>query len=161
MTKISHDSEILAEGQQVITVCALIYHNFEGVKKVFMPRRAATKKFLPNVYELPGGHVDFGEELIPALLREIHEEFEIDITVEEPFAAFTYLNEIKKSQSVEIIYTATLESPLEAITLHAEDHSEYIWIAQNELHKIMTPTKQMDDPEVQAIQRGFQIINKK
>ena len=96
MTKISHDSEILAEGQQVITVCALIYHNFEGVKKVFMPRRAATKKFLPNVYELPGGHVDFGEELIPALLREIHEEFEIDITVEEPFAAFTYLNEIKK-----------------------------------------------------------------
>lgn len=160
MTKISHDSETLAEGQQVITVCALIYHTFGGVKKVFMPRRANTKKFLPNVYELPGGHVDFGEELVPALKREIREEFEVDVRIEEPFAAFTYVNEVKKSHSVEIIYTATLASPPEAIALHPEDHSEYIWIAQDELQAIMTPTKQADDPEVVAIARGFEIINK-
>lgn len=159
MTKISHDSEVLAEGQQVITVCALIYHTFDGVKKVFMPRRASTKKFLPDIFELPGGHVDFGEELVPALKREIHEEFEIDVNIEEPFAAFTYLNEIKKSHSVEIIYTATLASPLEAITLHPEDHSEFIWIAQDELHKIFTSTKQDDDPEIKALKRGFAIIN--
>ncbi|MDP3883136.1 MAG: hypothetical protein Q8Q48_03725 [Candidatus Staskawiczbacteria bacterium] len=55
--KISHDSEKPAQGQQVITACAFIHHNFDGVEKLFMPRRADTKKFLPGVYELPGGHI--------------------------------------------------------------------------------------------------------
>lgn len=71
MSKISHDSETPAKGQQVITACAFITRNFDGVIKVFLPRRAATKKFLPNVYEIPGGHIDFGENLTDGLKREV------------------------------------------------------------------------------------------
>lgn len=40
-----------------------------------MPKRADTKKFLPSVYELPGVHIDFGEEPVSGLKREIYEEF--------------------------------------------------------------------------------------
>ncbi|MDX9914065.1 MAG: hypothetical protein RBS77_05815 [Candidatus Moranbacteria bacterium] len=58
-----HDSETLAHGQQVITACAFIYHDFDGVTKVFLPKRAATKKFLPSVYELPGGILTMGKIL--------------------------------------------------------------------------------------------------
>ena len=63
MAKISHDSETPAHGQQVISACAFIHHNFDGVEKVFLPKRANTKKFLPGIYELPGGHLDFGEDI--------------------------------------------------------------------------------------------------
>ena len=70
-----HDSETLARGQQVITACAFIYHDFGGVIKVFLPKRANTKKFLPGVYELPGGHIDYGEDIEDGLRREIKEEF--------------------------------------------------------------------------------------
>ena len=73
MTKISHDSETPAVNQQVITACAFIHHNFDGVEKLFWPKRADTKKFLPGVYELPGGHIDFGEDIVEGLRREIKE----------------------------------------------------------------------------------------
>ncbi len=71
MTQTAHDSETPAQGQQVITACAAIHHSFDGVVKIFVPKRAETKKFLPGVYELPGGHIDFGENIVEGLKREI------------------------------------------------------------------------------------------
>lgn len=68
--EIAHDSETPAQGQQVITACAFIHQQFDGVEKLFWPKRADTKKFLPGVYELPGGHIGFGEELVQGLMRE-------------------------------------------------------------------------------------------
>jgi len=56
-----HDSETLAEGQQVFTACAFLWREENGVKQVFLARRASTKKFLPSVWELPGGHIKYGE----------------------------------------------------------------------------------------------------
>src|SRR5688572_33397724 len=95
MTKVTHDSETPAHGQQVIVACAFIHHDFDGITKVYLPQRAATKKFFPGVYELPGGHIDFGEDIIAGLKREIREELHKEITVGDPFHAFTYMNEIK------------------------------------------------------------------
>ncbi len=48
----SHDSETPAQGQQVITAAAFIYLHFGEEVKLFMPRRAKTKKFLPDVFDL-------------------------------------------------------------------------------------------------------------
>src|SRR3954471_19845132 len=93
--KVQHDSETAAHGQQVMVVCAFIHHNFDGVEKVYLPQRAVTKKFYPGVYEVPGGHVDFGEDIVEALKREVREELGKDITVGDPFSVFTYLNEVK------------------------------------------------------------------
>lgn len=54
-----NDSEVPAVGKQVIVTCAFIHHNFDGVEKIFMPKRAATKKFMPSVFELPGVQLKF------------------------------------------------------------------------------------------------------
>src|SRR3546814_11693547 len=75
---ISHDSEVPAHGQQVITACAFTNNNFDGIEKVFLPKRADTKKFLPGVYEIPGGHIDYGEDVAAGLKREIQEELKMD-----------------------------------------------------------------------------------
>jgi hypothetical protein len=53
--KTFHDSEAPALGRQVITACALIHKVENGVCKVFLPRRASTKKFLPDVFVLSHG----------------------------------------------------------------------------------------------------------
>lgn len=159
MAIISHDSETPAHGQQVITACAFIHHNFDGVEKVFMPKRAATKKFLPNVYELPGGHIEYGEDIVSGLGREITEELGMTITVGDPFAVFTYVNHIKGSHSVEIIYFAKFNEPIDAIALHPEDHSEYGWFAAAELHRAASENKPLEDIEMQMIQRGFELMN--
>ncbi|MDP3794617.1 MAG: NUDIX hydrolase [bacterium] len=155
---ISHDSETPAHGQQVITACAFIHDDFDGVRKVFLPRRADTKKFLPGVYELPGGHVDFGEDLVEDLKREIFEEFGTRINVGDPFAAFTYLNNIKGSHSVEVVYFARFADDITNIKLSPEDHSDYGWFSEDELDRVITPNKSESDPEMRAIRKGFALL---
>lgn len=156
--KTTHDSETPHHGQQVITACAFIHHDFAGVEKVFLPKRAATKKFLPGVYELPGGHIDFGEDIIAGLQREINEEFGMQITVGDPFAAFTYTNHVKGSHSVEIIYFAQFKGDASGIKLNPEDHSEYGWFAEEELSKFISENKREEDHEIQVIRRGFSLL---
>lgn len=158
MSATSHDSEKPAQGQQVITACAFIHHNFDGIEKLFVPKRADTKKFLPGVFELPGGHIDFGEEVVDGLKREILEEFGMRATVGDPFYVFTYTNEVKGSHSVEIIYFAAFEDPIENIKISPEDHSQFVWIAGNEIDKIITKGKGRDDAEIKAIIRGFELL---
>ena len=158
MTKTTHDSETHAQGQQVITACALIHHTFEGVTKVFIAERAATKKFLPGAHEIPGGHIDYGESIVAGLQREIREEFEVDIRVGDPFAAFDYMNPIKGSHSVEIIYFATLLGSPDDIVIHPEDHASGKWISRAELPTIMSEKKDTDDPEYRALQKAFDLL---
>lgn len=155
----SHDSETLAHGQQVISVCAFIHHDFDGVHKVFMPRRAKTKKFYPDVYELPGGHVDFGEDIVDGLKREVREELGMTINVGDPFYVFTYDNNVKGSHSIEVIYFAKFVEPIEQIKIDLDDHSEYLWLGANELDKIIgIGGKDADSPEVLAIKKGFDLL---
>ena len=153
--KILHDSETPAHGQQVITACALIHHNFDGVIKVFLAKRANTKKFLPNFFELPGGHISWGEKIEEGLKREIMEEHKMRIKIGEPFAVFTYLNKIKGSHSVEIVYFAIFKDPIENIKINPDDHSEFKWISQDEIENIGL----ISDEELKIIKRGFSLLN--
>jgi len=159
-TKIFHDSEIAAQGQQVITACAFIHADFDGVEKLFLPKRAATKKFLPGVYELPGGHIDFGEDIVEGLKREVMEEFSMEISVGDSFYAFTYSNEVKGSHSIEVIYFATFVTPISEIKLNPEDHSEYGWFTESGVKtRVVDTNKDEDDVEIQAMLKGFSLLS--
>jgi 8-oxo-dGTP pyrophosphatase MutT (NUDIX family) len=171
MTDVSHDSETPANGQQVITAVAFIHHDFDGVTKVFMPKRAATKKFLPNKYELPGGHIDFGENLLFGLQREIREELAMTASIGDPFAAFTYTNDVKGSHSIEVVYFGTFVEDIANITISPEDHSRYDWFSKQEVlaHRaeILPGDEHMSrmmydegqpDPEYLAILKGFDLL---
>jgi len=159
MTKTSHDSETPAHKQQVITACAFIYQKIDGENKLFLPKRAKTKGFLPDVFELPGGHIDFGEDLTAGLKREIREEFGMKISVGDPFAAFTYVNEIKGSHSIEVVFFCKFVTPIDGIKLNPEDHSEYIWLSEQDIEKTFSSKKDLNDPEVKAIVKGFELLN--
>ena len=158
MTKTQHDSEVLAEGQQVITACAFIHRKFDGVEKVFLPKRAATKKFLPDVFEMPGGHIDYGEDIVDGLKREVHEEFGMHIAVGDPFGCFTYKNDVKRSHSIEVIYFAEFTDPIENIALDPADHSEYVWVSKDELPQVYNDQKGVDDIEFLMARKGFELL---
>lgn len=155
----THDSETLAQGQQVITAVALIHHSFAGVQKVFLPKRASTKKFLPDVFELPGGHIDYGEDIVTGLVREIKEELGMRVRVGDPFASFTYVNDIKHSHSVEVMFFAEFLDPIENIKLDPSDHSEYLWLSLDELPRAYTDKKGEQDIEFVALKKGMELLN--
>jgi 8-oxo-dGTP diphosphatase len=150
MIKISHDSEKPAKNQQVITATAFIH---DGKGSLFTAKRSATKKFLPDVFELPGGHIDFGEEIVEGLKREVLEEFNMEIAVGDPFYTFTYINEIKGSHSIEIGFFARFTDPIDKIVIHPEDHSEWRWIKESDL-----PNVTYTPEELKAVRKGFLLL---
>lgn len=156
MNKVSHDSETLAQGQQVFTACAFIHRVVDGEEKVFLPKRADTKKFLPGKYELPGGHIEYGESMELGLQREIKEELGVEVSIGDPFAVFTYTNEIKGSHSIEVVYFAKLISDTEDISINPEDHSSFGWFNVDEAIKLNSSEK---DEEVAVIKKGFALLS--
>jgi 8-oxo-dGTP pyrophosphatase MutT (NUDIX family) len=160
MAKVVHDSETPAVGRQVIVACAFIHHNFDGVEKVFLARRAPTKKFYPDVFEIPGGHIDFGEDIIEGLKREVREEMGKDIIVGDPFSAFTYMNEVKGAHAIEVAFFAQFVGGLDDIKLNPEDHADWGWFAETDENQFLINRKP-DDPEPDVVRRGFALLRGK
>lgn len=158
MTKIVHHSETPAVGKQVIVACVFIHHNFDGVEKVFLAQRAMTKKFFPGVYELPGGHIDFGEDILFGLKREVREELGKDITVGDPFSVFTYINEVKGAHAIEACYFAQFKDLLDDVSLEPDDHMNCGWFAEGEAGTYSI-NRDSEDKELDVIARGFALLN--
>ena len=135
---------------QKITACAFIHKD----GKLFVARRANTKKFLPGKYELPGGHIEFGERMEEGLKREIMEEFNVDIHVGEPFYAFTYISNGNTKHTIEVVYFAKMVDQNQNIKLCLDDHSESNWISQTEVSDFFKE----DDEEGEAVKRGFEVL---
>ena len=154
MNKTSFDSEIPQKGQQVITACAFIHHDISGEEKVLLAKRSKTRKFLPNIFELPGGHINWGEDITEGLKREVFEELGIKIKVNDPFAVFTYINQVKGTHSVEIVYFARPDRSIETIKTNPRDHSEFAWFSRKELEAL----KSVSESELKNIKRGFAIL---
>lgn len=153
----SEDSATAAHGQQVFSAVAVIHKTVDNVPHILVAKRADTKKFLPGKIELPGGHIDFGEDMKTGLKRELAEELEIEVNLGAPFAVFTYVNEVKGSHSIEVAYFATLISPEENITLHPADHSEWFWVTPNTMHRI-TDVNGSTDEELSVILEAFRLL---
>ncbi len=154
-----HDSATPAHGQQVFTAVAFIHSLIDGEHKVFLAKRAETKEFLPGVYEMPGGHIDFGEDIVAGLKRELVEEFNMHIAVGDPFGVFTYVNEVKGSHSIEVVYFASFTSDLQQLHTNPEDHSAFGWFSEDEVAQTRNNRVPDNDPEYAIIQKGFALLN--
>ncbi|MBI5467319.1 MAG: NUDIX hydrolase [Candidatus Kerfeldbacteria bacterium] len=131
---------------QKITACALVFRD----GKLLVAKRADTKKFLPGKFELPGGHIELGEDILEGLRREFQEEFSIAIIPGDAVYAFTYMN--GDSHVVEVDFLATLADPDIVVTPKPDEHSEVRWVNRDELDQIWDPS----DAEYPAILKGFE-----
>ena len=152
----SQDSATPAHGQQVITACAVVHKLVEGIPAILLAKRSESKKFLPGKYELPGGHIDFGEQIEDGLKRELLEELELDVEVDDVFSALTYVNEVKGSHSVELLYFAT---PVGSSTpsLNPSDHSELQWFTSDTIDQVRD-INGADDTEYPHLVKALEIL---
>jgi len=143
--------------QQKIVACACIHQTFNGVNKILVTKRSSTADFLPGIYEIPGGHVEPGEELIAGLKREIKEELNIEITVGDLISAFTFIH--KDSHTIEVVYLASSDNT-NNIELQVEEIDSYVWITENDIKSLIEPNKPPSDHEIPILYKAFSHLTK-
>jgi 8-oxo-dGTP diphosphatase len=99
--------------------------------------RTTTAPSNPNKWDLPGGDLDFGEDPLKGLIREIKEETGLEIKDVKPFDVESHVNE-KGEFWVTIAYRA--KTTAEEVVLSFE-HDEFRWVTPKEFLKLESSNK--------------------
>lgn len=115
-------------------------------KQVLLQKRSANKRFNPNKWALCAGHVDTGESLESAALRELNEEVGINVSINDlrPFAEREFT--IGDSNS-HITYFYYVKSNLDEndFIIQREELSKVKWF---DLDKVINMIKSNDETTV-------------
>ena len=125
-----------------IQVVAAIFTNGE---KVLAMRRAPHKP-LPGKWEFPGGKIEPGELPEQALIREIKEELDVEITSLE---LFDHSATILPGWEVEL---SCFKVRADRFPEQSTDHDELIWLEKEKLHSL--DWSDADLPAVEKLQKN-------
>lgn len=115
--------------RQKVTVRAYIKQD----GKILLIRRATGNEALLGKFELPGGKLEYGEQPVDALKRELKEELGAKTETVQLFDVVTYMGgATDSSQHITIVYQASLAPHSKTIFL-SEDHDKYVWKKLSEI----------------------------
>lgn len=100
--------------------------------KYLVTHRAETDDYMPGFWDIPGGTVEFGEDIIKALKRELKEEINIKVEIGEPFFAFNYLSSEYRHQFM-IVYECIYIAGKPKLS---QDHDQFRWVTLEEMGKL-------------------------
>jgi 8-oxo-dGTP diphosphatase len=106
---------------------------------ILVVRRAAKVEFLPGLFDLPGGKVEFGESPQDAIRREIFEETSLKTEIIDLIDARSYLSKNGTQHNVELFYTLKELNDNADIKLCAREHDEYRWVTADEVNQLGLP----------------------
>jgi 8-oxo-dGTP diphosphatase len=92
-------------------------------KKALIVKRTETNKIGAGIWEFVGGKLEFGEDLISGLKREIMEETGLEVTVEKLLFATSFKTHDYR-QVVIINYLCRSKTDQVIIS---EEHTDYLW----------------------------------
>lgn len=92
-----------------------------------------------TIWDLPGGTIEFGEDPMKALHREIFEEVGIEVTVGKSLGVYTFMNEAHDVQVICNLFEAKpVDKPIIDITNNPaqEDIISYGWFSKKDLPRL-------------------------
>jgi 8-oxo-dGTP diphosphatase len=104
-------------------IAAIILENDNGE---FLLALRDNKSWIPypNHWDLIGGHVEEGETPEEALIREVKEELDIELTEYKFYKEFVCL-EGDAFENIKYIYSGKINIPIEEITLYEGQRAQY------------------------------------
>jgi len=121
-------------------------------EKVLIVKRPENASFLPGYFELPGGHVEFGETPEEALIREVKEEVSLDIEPQKPYSTFSYISSNGNKHTIDIQYIVNVINDNQEPKL-SEEHESFAWITKNEIDNF-----KFSDLMKKAVLKGFRAV---
>ena len=121
-------------------------------EKVLIVKRPQDASFLPDYFELPGGHVEFGETPEEALIREVKEEVSLDIEPQKPYSTFSYISSNGNKHTIDIQYIVNVINDNQEPKL-SEEHESFAWITENEINNF-----KFSDLMKEAVLKGFKAM---
>ncbi len=103
--------------------------------RVLLVRRAKSASYLPGWWDIPGGHVEPGEDLVAALRREVREETGLRVAVGRPFYGSIYPYRSRRGTTVptlDVDFLCVPLSPREP-TVDPAELSEHRWVSAREV----------------------------
>ena len=117
--------------KEIIVVGALIYKNSQ-----MLACKRSQHKDQGGLWEVPGGKVEEGESHQKALEREIQEELQISIVVQNHIATSLVKN-VKKSVNIRMyVYACQIIESNTTTDLLSTDHDELRWIEPSEISQL-------------------------
>lgn len=106
--------------------------------RLLVVRRSLKETFLPRVWELPGGKLNFGESPDAAIQRELLEETGLTASIVKLTRVRSYMSKAGTQHNIELFY---ILSPVdeEPIVVLSEAHDEYRWIERKQLIELGLP----------------------
>lgn len=98
--------------------------------KYLLTKRAQRNDYMPGFWDLPGGSIRFGEKAESALKREILEETDLKIKLEEIIFVYGHKSDESRHQFQLVYKCQYLEGE---VKLNPEEHSEYRWASIGEM----------------------------
>ncbi len=143
--------------KQLISVCGFLT---DDNNRLLIAKRSDSEAFMPGLWELVGGGVEYGEDPYDALKREFKEELSIEIKIIEPYFTFCYLNEENQESSheVEIDFFVKQADANQTITIDISTHSDCKWISESEIGAHFREAPVHAASQLNAVLRGFQLL---
>lgn len=97
--------------------------------------KRASNDFMPDIYELPSGRVEAKESLSDALIREVKEETNLNITLSDICDYLGHFDYVSKSgtQTRQFNFLVHYDNSTPVI-LNPKEHEGYAWLRRNETH---------------------------
>jgi len=100
--------------------------------KYLVTLRAADKNYMPNIWDIPGGTIEFGEHSTDALVREIKEETGLTVDVGNFLYCHDYISEtVPGRHQFQMVFECHYISG--EITLNPKEHQDYRWVTLEEM----------------------------
>ena len=117
-------------------------------KQILLSKRSMNKKYFPDLWEVIGGNLEFGEDFENCIIREVKEEINCKIKgLEHLHSRAMYLNGL---MYITIAYYGEL---LDKPIFNEEEISEIRWISEDELNNF-----EFCPGDIELLKLGFEKI---
>ena len=89
---------------------------------------------MPNLWDIPGGSMEIGEKPEATVIREILEETNLKVRLNNLQFAYSNFTELPERQTIQLIYDADYISG--EIKLNSKEHDKYLWVTLEDAKKM-------------------------